>query len=174
MNIRFATHDDIPALHDLVERAYRGDSARQGWTHEADLLDGQRTDPAALRDTLADPKQAIVVVEEKGAVVGCVQIADRGNGLAYLGMLSVEPARQAGGLGRLLLKAGEDEAETRFGARRIEMTVIVQRSKLIAYYSRRGYTETGETRPFPFDDERFGIARTGDLVFTVLAKDIPG
>lgn len=44
MNIRFATHDDIPALHDLVERAYRGDSARQGWTHEADLLDGQRTD----------------------------------------------------------------------------------------------------------------------------------
>lgn len=176
MNIRFATHDDIPALHDLVERAYRGDSARQGWTHEADLLDGQRTDVEALGQMLADPEQRVLVAEDgNGGFAGCVNIARVESDRAYLGMLSVEPARQAGGLGRALLAAGEAAAADQFRSRVIEMTVIRQRAELIAWYERRGYTLTGEERPFPLDDERFGLPRTRELVFVVLAKPIaPG
>ncbi len=34
----------------------------------------------------------------------------------------------------------------------------------------RGYLPTGETRPFPYGDERFGIPRRDDLVFVVLEK----
>ena len=45
---------DVAALHRLIESAYRGDSAKAGWTHEADLLGGQRTDEAELLDILAD------------------------------------------------------------------------------------------------------------------------
>lgn len=169
--LRGAGTADLAAVHALVERAYRGDAARQGWTHEADLLGGQRTDRAALAAIIADPRQRLLVAEADGVLAGCVQIADRGGGLAYIGLVTVEPLLQASGLGRKLLQAAEAEAAG-FGARRIEMTVIAQRAELIAYYVRRGYAPTGETRPFPLDDPRFGLPQRRDLVFVVLAKDL--
>ncbi len=172
ISFRTASAADLDALLDLVQRAYRGDSARTGWTHEADLLDGQRTDAAALLEILADAAQHIVVAEHDGGIAGCVHIADQGGGTAYLGMLSIDPAKQAAGLGRALLKAAEDAASAVFGARRIEMTVIRQREELIAYYERRGYARTGEERPFPLDDPRFGIPKRRDLSFVVLAKPL--
>lgn len=168
-----ATADDLPALHRLVHGAYRGDSARRGWTHEADLLDGQRIDQASLEAALADPTQLILLARQAGVLTGCVQISDRGDSLAYLGMLSVDPARQAAGLGRRLVAAAETAARERFGARRMEMTVIIQRSELIAWYERLGYRRTGETRPFPATDPRFGLPRRDDLAFTVLARSLP-
>lgn len=172
MDIRHAAAADIPALHALVHRCYRGDAARAGWTHEADLLGGQRTDADALREMVADPKQAILLAAEGGEALGCVHIADRGHRLAYLGLLSVDPARQAAGLGRRLIAAAEAEAAARFGATRIEMTVITQRSELVAYYHRRGYAPTGEERPFPLDDPRYGLPTRRDLAFVVLAKQL--
>lgn len=173
VSIAPASLAELPVLLDLVERAYRGDSARGGWTHEADLLDGQRTDAAALAAILADPAQAILLAWDADMLTGCIQIADQGSGTSYLGMVSVDPARQAAGLGRALLAAAETCAVELFGARRIEMTVIRQRAELIAWYERRGYRRTGETRPFPLDDPRFGLPRRRDLSFAVLAKDQP-
>ena len=167
---RPAAPDDVPALHRLVESAYRGDSAKAGWTHEADLLGGQRTDEAELLDILADASRVILLAEVEGVLIGCVQVADQGRGLAYLGLLTVDPTRQAGGLGRLLIDAAEAEAVARFGATRMEMTVIRQRAELIAWYERRGYVLTGETRPFPLDDERFGLPQTRELEFVVMEK----
>ena len=172
MQIRLATVADVAALHVLVECAYRGDSARQGWTHEADMLGGQRTDQAALTEMLNDPMQRVLIADVDGKTVGSVQIQDRSNGLAYLGQLAVDPEVQAGGIGSRLVTAAETLAIETFAAMRIEMTVIVQRSELIAYYLRRGYIETGEVRPFPIDDDRFGIATRRDLAFTVLAKPL--
>ena len=169
---RPAAPDDVPALRALIESAYRGDSAKVGWTHEADLLGGQRTDEAELRDILADASRIILLAEIDGALTGCVQVADQGRGLAYLGLLTVDPARQAGGLGRLLIEAAEAEAAARFAATRMEMTVIRQRAELIAWYERRGYRLTGETRPFPLDDPPFGLPRTRDLAFVVLEKTL--
>jgi ribosomal protein S18 acetylase RimI-like enzyme len=170
--IRAAEEADLQPLLALVQRAYRGDSARAGWAHEADLLDGQRTDRAALSETLADPTQHLLVAEDAEGLIGCVQISDKGDGIASLGLLTVDPARQAGGLGRRLLEAGERGAADLFGATRMEMTVIRQRIKLIAYYERRGYQLTGEERPFPMDDARFGLPRRQDLSFVVLEKPL--
>jgi len=167
---RPATSSDAAALHRLVESAYRGDSAKAGWTHEADLLGGQRTDEAELLDILASASRVILLAEVEGVLTGCVQVADQGEGLAYLGLLTVDPTRQAGGLGRLLIEAAEAEARSRFAATRMEMTVIRQRSELIAWYERRGYALTGETRPFPLDDERFGLPQTRELEFVVMEK----
>lgn len=173
MNIRFGGKDDLPALLALVQSAYRGDSARKGWTHEADLLEGQRTDLAALAQIVADPRQRILIAtDETGALVGCVNITALDGGKAYLGMLSVDPDRQAGGLGRMLLEAAEAAAVSEFGAQAMEMTVIRQRAELIAWYERRGYALTGEERPFPLDDERFGLPQRRDLAFVVLEKPI--
>lgn len=149
---RIAGPADLPALRMLVERAYRGDSARQGWTHEADFFDDARTSDAELAEALADPARRVLLTEQDTALVGTVTITDRGEGLAYLGMLCVDPAIQAGGLGRWLLAEAEALGARAFGARRMEMTVIGERTDLIAYYERRGYARTGEARPFPYGD----------------------
>jgi len=172
LTTRVATLADLPVLHALIERAYRGDTAKQGWTHEADLLDGQRTDVEELTAILIDPARIILAGEMGGAMVACLQLVDEGEGKAYLGMLSVEPERQAEGLGRLIIAAAEAEAVARFDARTMRMTVIRQRPELIAWYERRGYALTGETEPFPLSDERFGLPRRQDLEFLVLEKPV--
>lgn len=52
------------------------------------------------------------------------------------------------------------------------MTVIEQRSELIAWYERRGFHRTGDYSPFPYGDERFGIPLRPDLRFEKLTKEI--
>ena len=170
MIIEPATAADLPTVHALIESAYRGDSARRGWSHEADLLDGQRTDQAALAEQLADPAQAILVARDGDGLAGCVAISDRGRDTAYIGLVTVDPERQATGLGRRLLSAAEAYATHHFAAKRAEMTVISVRKELISWYERRGYALTGEQRPFPATDPRFGLPQRDDLVFVVLAK----
>ena len=170
MHLESVIPDDLPALRALIESAYRGDSARRGWSHEADLLDGQRTDLAGLEAMLADPAQHLLVLRDHDELRACVALTDKSDGLAYLGMLTVDPERQSSGLGKLILAATEDHAAAQFAATRIEMTVIEQRGELIAWYERRGYAQTGERRPFPTHDPRFGLPKRDDLEFVVLEK----
>ncbi len=165
---RFATLADIPALHALVERSYRGVAAREGWTHEADLIRGPRTDVATLATTIADPAQRVLLYEEGGALLASVTISDRSDGTAYISMLAVQPGRQGGGIGRAILAAADRAALVEFGARRVEMTVIALRTELVAYYERCGYVQNGERRPFPVD---VGPDRDA-LEMTVLAREI--
>lgn len=157
--------DDLPSIHAVIERAYRGDSARLGWTHEADLIEEPRTDLATLTSIIGDPDQRLLIAEQSGVAIGCVNVVNRGGGTAYLGLLCIEPLRQAGGLGRQLIAAAEVHARTVFGCARIEMTVIEGRRELIEYYLRRGYAETGERRDFP-------IPLDPPLFMTVLAKPL--
>ncbi|HEY0622194.1 GNAT family N-acetyltransferase [Sphingomonas sp.] len=146
--IRPATEADLAPLHPVVERAYRGDSARAGWTHEADLVTGERTDLETLR-SLLDGDSRLLVALDGDTILGCVNVSSRGGGLAYLGLLCVDPQLQAGGIGKQLVAAAEATARDTFAAARIEMTVIDRRAELIAWYVRHGYAPSGETRPFP-------------------------
>lgn len=172
VDFREATASDVPSVQPLVHHAYRGDRARQGWSHEADLLDAARIDEQALYEAVADPSQTILLAERDGELIGCVQVTDKGDGLAYLGMLTVQADLQDQGLGRRLIAEAETLARTRYAATRMEMTVIVQRGELIEWYQRRGYVLTGETRPFPATDPRFGIPRRSDLAFVVMEKSL--
>jgi GNAT superfamily N-acetyltransferase len=148
LSIRLAAHADAATLQPLIQRAYRGDASRAGWTHEADLLDGERISIAELEALIADPLGRILVAWRSETQIGCVRVAKVDNDLAYLGLLCVDPLLQAGGVGGALIAAAEDTARDVFGANRMEMTVIDSRSELIAYYARRGYAPTG-TRDFP-------------------------
>ena len=168
LTIRDAVPGDIPALHALVESAYRGEASRAGWTTEADLLEGQRTDPEDLTTILCDPEQGMLTAWRGDELVGCILIARRGEGIGYFGMLSVSPTLQGGGLGRKLVTAAEAALAERFGARRVRISVIPQRDTLIAWYERLGYAATGETLPFPYGDERFGLPLRDDLSFVVM------
>lgn len=171
---RRAGTSDIAVAYGLIESAFRGDSAKRGWTHEADLLGGQRTDVEAIAGIVADPAQTLILAEQDGALRGCVLVADKGrreqDHIAYLGMLTVSPLLQGGGLGRALVVEAERHARETVGATIMEMTVIKQRTELIDWYLRRGYALTNREEPFPLDDPRFGIPKTRDLVFVVMAK----
>ncbi|MCW1384458.1 GNAT family N-acetyltransferase [Novosphingobium sp. KCTC 2891] len=147
--VRRATLADVPALRALVEAAYRGDSARGGWTHEADLLGDERTSEAELAAAIAATDKRVLVSEADGILTGTVTVASLEQSRAYLGMLCVDPSIQAGGLGRALIEAAESCAMRDFAATTMEMTVIDRRAELIAWYQRRGYRLTSETRPFP-------------------------
>lgn len=168
--LRTATDVDAPALADLVRRAYRG---AQGWTTESALLDDQRIDVAGVLAKLARPHAVVLVAEQTGTASGllaCCEVEDRGDRVAYFGMFAVEPALQAGGVGRAVLAGAEAYAARSWGTTTMEMTVIAQREELIAWYERRGYARTGETRPFPYDELVGGGALVDDLHFVVLAK----
>jgi predicted N-acetyltransferase YhbS len=146
--MRRATAADIPAIHALVERGSR-EKGTGGWTSESDLFESARTDPAALVEIIADPQQQLLVAADAAGIFGCVVVAAKDAATAYMGLLCVDPARQAAGIGRRLIAAAEAAAAQHFGAAHMEMTVIDRRHDLIEYYRRRGYEPTGEIRPMP-------------------------
>ena len=167
MILALATPADAPRLTTFVNAAYRGDTARQGWTTEADLLDGQRIDEEGMREMLGRPGAAMLLCQSAaGELLGSfhVQVKDE---LIYLSMLAVNPTGQARGVGKFLLQAAEDYGR-QHGCTTSKMTVISVRTELIAYYERRGYRLTGATEPFP-TDPRFGIPKQ-PLVLLVLEK----
>lgn len=162
VQIRPATPDDVAAVVHLVHLAYRG-TAERGWTTEADLLDGQRTDADEVASLLAD----LHVAERDDTLLGCFVLDRHG----HFGMFAVLPGAQAGGVGSALLARAEQLARER-GHDHVEMHVLRQRHELLAFYARRGYAPTGDTRPFPYGDERFGLPRREDLEFVVLRKPL--
>jgi ribosomal protein S18 acetylase RimI-like enzyme len=168
---RKATEQDTEALSLLVNSAYRGDVSRAGWTTEADLLDGQRTDPQSLQELVSDPASVLLLLEDAGALIGCVNLRKK-PGCAYLGMLTVKPTLQAAGIGKKLLAIAEGFVSREWNLPRIEMTVIIQRESLIAWYERRGYRRTGKRERFPYGDARFGLPKRDDLEFEVLEKTL--
>ncbi|WP_399094391.1 GNAT family N-acetyltransferase [Streptomyces sp. BBFR2] len=168
---RSATDADIPALVALIESAYRGDASRAGWTTEADLLEGQRTDPEGVAAVVRQKDGRLLVAERDGEPIACCQLEHRGDHV-YFGMFAVRPALQGGGLGKVILAEAERAARAAWGAREMRMTVIRQRTELIAWYERRGYRRTGELSPFPYGDERFGIPQRADLAFELLVKPL--
>jgi ribosomal protein S18 acetylase RimI-like enzyme len=168
--LRDAAPADIPLLHTLIEGAYRGEASRAGWTTEADLLAGQRTDAEELAEILADPDQALLTARDGDDLLACIRIQRQPDGAAYFGMLSVRPTRQASGLGRRMVAAAETALVERFGARLVRISVFPQRDTLIAWYERLGYADTGRTLAFDYANLRLGVALRDDLYFIVMEK----
>ncbi|BET51857.1 GNAT family N-acetyltransferase [Streptomyces tendae] len=171
LTYRDATDADVDALVALIESAYRGDASRAGWTTEADILQGQRTDPQGVLEVVKAPDSRLLTVERDGRIVACCQLEHRG-AHAYFGMFAVSPALQGAGLGKAIIAEAERQARATWGVTEMHMTVISVREDLIAWYERRGYRRTGETTPFPYGDERFGIPQRDDLRFELLVKPL--
>lgn len=162
---------DIPEMVALINRSYRDDNG-SGWSTGEAYLDGDRTTEARLCDDLARNKLAFMLKwkdEQQARIVGCVWLEPLDDCTWYLGSFAVDPAKQKGGLGRIMLHSAEECARAR-GARRMRMSVTNVREALINWYLRRGYERTGEIEPFPYGDDRFGKPLRGDLSFVVLEK----
>jgi ribosomal protein S18 acetylase RimI-like enzyme len=164
-----ASPDDADELSILVNAAYRGDTGRQGWTTEADLIDGSRTDAELLKAVIEKPGSQILKYVENGQIIGCVELRKEEDKL-YLGMLTVSHTIQNKGIGKQLLYAAEDVAR-KLGCHAIFMNVLTVRKELIAWYARHGYHDTGARKPFAFTDPRFGFPKQ-PLEFMIMEKEI--
>ncbi len=145
------TAADLPEVAEVINGAYRGNDGRAGWTHEAHLVAGNRTDAEELAADLAANPQALILgvrADADGPLLGSVWLNPSADGAWYLGLLAVRNTGQAQGVGRQLLEAGEALA-AKAGAQRMRLTVIHVRADLIGWYERRGYVATGESEPFP-------------------------
>ncbi|PEQ11777.1 hypothetical protein B2G71_15115 [Novosphingobium sp. PC22D] len=169
-HLRPVAADELAEIATLLNRTYRG----AGWNSEGELIGGQRADEAMLRDDLASSPGARLLVwrpEQEGPIRGCVWLADEGEQTWYLGSFAVDTELQSRGHGRALLDAAEREVARHDGAR-VRMLVVGRRDSLIAWYERRGYRRTGQTAPFPYGDERFGLPKRDDLEFVELMKTL--
>ena len=169
-SITKAAFNDIPALNNLINCAYRGESSKKGWTTEADLLGGIRTDDESLTALLSKEGSVMLLYKnDEDVITGCVNLQQHDDKV-YLGMLTVNPELQGGGVGKILLKASEDYARE-IGCSKIYMTVISIRKELIDWYKRHGYKDTGERKPFPMNDPKFGLPKQ-HLEFIVMEKEV--
>lgn len=169
LKFRAATPADIDAVVALVESAYRGEGSKQGWTTEADLLDGRRTGPDDVIACIERPRSQILLAETGDQLLACAHIAEE-DGAGYFGMFSVQPNLQGAGIGKRVIDEAERIVRDEWQLPAMRMTVIDVRAELIAFYERRGYRRTGITKPFPYGDARFGLPKRDDLRFEVLEK----
>ena len=177
LQFRVATPDDAAPLQAFVKSAYRGDTSRQGWTTEADLVADDRINVDGIIAKINTPDSAILIAtdgdgENAGVLVACCEVLKRSSDLAYFGMFAVDPLRQGRGLGRQVLAHAEEYCRRTWGVRKVEMSVIWTREELILWYMRRGYQRTGESRPFPYGELVNGVALRDDLYFDILEKEL--
>jgi ribosomal protein S18 acetylase RimI-like enzyme len=150
-NIAVAGTEDAIALKDLLNSAYRGESSKRGWTTEAHLIAGeQRSDEAMVLEAMLQPASIFLkFTAASGTIEGCVNLQQQGEKI-YLGMFSVSPGTQGGGIGKSLLAAAEQYAK-QLHCTHIHMQVITARTDLISWYIRHGYRDTGVRKPFVED-----------------------
>jgi predicted N-acetyltransferase YhbS len=152
--IREATADDVDAVTRVINAAFEV---------ERFFKRGDRTSPEAIR-TLMSKGTMLVATAEDGTMMASVYVELRGD-RGYIGMLSVDPARQGGGLGRTLMTAAEDYCRAH-GCSTADISVVNLRTELPPLYARLGYVEVG-TAPFHDVDEA-----TQPCHFILMAKPL--
>ncbi|KAM0668808.1 hypothetical protein ACQRIU_002370 [Beauveria bassiana] len=181
LSLRKVTPETLPAIHALVESSFRGRHAEKGWCSEAEYFTSARITPEDMLAKLNSPGTTLLAGydDSTGALVTCCEIAqkqdidnDGKTTTCYFGLFAVDPEKQGGGIGSFVLGEAEKYARDELGCTRMEMQVIDRRDTLIAYYVRRGYVQTKETRPFPYELFGEGTVLRDDLRFTVLVKEL--
>ena len=138
--IRVATPADAARITSVINAAFH--------IAEGFFFDGPRISQAEVEQSLE--KGAFLLAEDGDKLNGCVYVELRGE-RSYLGLLSVDPEYQQGGLGSLLMLEAEKYCRER-GSRFMDILIVNLRAELPEFYQRRGYVENGTT-PFPPDVE---------------------
>ena len=171
MNISTATINDIIELEKLINKAYRGEASRKGWTSEYGILEGERIGQEPLEDYFGqDPINILKYTDVSGTILGTVYIEFKAPVL-YLGMLAVMPDQQAQGIGQSIMREAENLAKKN-DCDRISITVISSRLELISWYKRRGYRMNGESINFDELKGNFGIPLIQDIQLIGMEKSL--
>jgi len=138
--IRLAVPADAGRITAVINAAFR--------IAEGFFIDGNRITQSEVEESLK--KGAFIVAEAGDKLSGCVYVELRGE-RSYLGLLSVDPSSQQGGLGSLLLSEAEKYCRER-SSHAMDILIVSLREDLPAFYQKRGYVQNG-TSPFPPDVE---------------------
>jgi GNAT superfamily N-acetyltransferase len=137
LRIREAEAADVTALTQLINAAF---------VVEQIAIEGERVDPDRVRGYMDRGK--FLLLEDGSALLACVYVEQRG-GHGYVGLLSVEPARQGSGLGRRLMAAAEQYFSDQ-SCEQVDLRIISARPELLRFYGKLGFKETGIS-PMPED-----------------------
>lgn len=170
LSFRKATQQDISAIVALVNSAFRGESSRQGWTTEADLLDGVRTTEHDIRQRILGNDSYLLLCHAGEQLAGSVHLEKQGEH-AHIGMFVIRPDLQGRGIGKRLLGEAERSALRDWAVRAYVMLVINFRNELTAFYERRGYRRTGVMLEFPVNPELW-TPKVAGLQLEELEKNI--
>jgi ribosomal protein S18 acetylase RimI-like enzyme len=168
LSILKAETQDAGQIAALINSAYRGESSQQGWTTEADLLAGFRTDTEEILQLISSVDSMILLCKAEAELVGSVHLQKQA-GQVCLSMLAVSPPLQGRGIGKQLLEAAERAAKQIWAVNKSVMSVISCRNELIAFYERRGYRRTGVSKAFPVNPELW-MPKVADLRLEILEK----
>lgn len=167
---RCALISESASIAALVNAAYRGESSRQGWTTEADLLDGLRTTAAEVQDLIESEHSVILVCMNSEDIIASICLEKKAKS-AHIGMFVVNPVVQGLGVGKQLLTYAESYASQYWSVTKFCMHVITLRRELIAFYERRGYRRTGIVKTFPVNPQMWQPKMTG-LQLELLEKSV--
>jgi len=172
LNLSFykAHKRDAEPLTALINSAYRGEVSRRGWTTEADLLDGLRTDVDDILRLMADDNSLFIICKMGSELHASVHLENTEEGV-HIGMFAVNPTLQGRGIGKALLQEAELAAQQTWSGNRFIMEVISCRHELIAFYERRGYHRTGVNKEFPLNPSLW-MPKISDLSLVVLEKTL--
>lgn len=170
LSFRSAFVTDSANIAALVNAAYRGESSRQGWTTEADLLEGLRTTVADVQQLIVAEFNTMLVCINNGEIIASVCL-EKDAEAVNIGMFVVDPAMQNLGIGKQLLTYAESYAQQQWSVIKFCMHVITMRQELIAFYERRGYRRTGIVKNFPVNPEMWQPKVLG-LQFERLEKSV--
>jgi ribosomal protein S18 acetylase RimI-like enzyme len=149
---RKAVSTDAASIAALINSAYRGESSRHGWTTEADLLSGLRTEIDEVSSLILAETAMLLVCFDGITLLGSITLEKHGDA-AHLGMFAVQPQQQGQGIGKQLLAFAERIAVETWAVTSMTMSVITLRQELIAFYQRRGYRLTGVLKAFPAESK---------------------
>ncbi|HXH75000.1 MAG TPA: GNAT family N-acetyltransferase [Bacteriovoracaceae bacterium] len=154
---KFTFINAIPAdaveISNLLNSAYRGEGSKVGWTTEADLVSGERTDAVKIESLIKEAGSHFILcidIESK-YIIGCVHVKQENSETAYFGMLAVRPNLQANGIGKALIRQVQEFAISK-DHKQIRITVINLRDEILAFYNRLGFMFTGREEVFPLGD----------------------
>jgi ribosomal protein S18 acetylase RimI-like enzyme len=173
MNIdeyRIATAKDVPELVDLINNAYRPKGAEAGWTHESELIEGERINPQQLAELLEREGSTVLLGLSKAEIVACVNVNEEA-GASYIAMLTVRPSYQNYGLGKEMLQLAEEYAENQYESLVFNLFVISERKELFDFYLRRGYEPTEVTSDYPAN-AGVGNPKISGLKLVLLTKTL--
>lgn len=165
---RTASKSDSEAIAQLVNKAFRPETGTAGWTHESDLVSGNRTSVGQVAEVMSKPDSVILVGLKGSEIVACVHVEKDGSN-SHIGMLAVNPKLQGAGAGKQMLAHAERYANESFNSEKFIMAVVSSRSELIAFYLRHGYQKTGAIQDYPLSAGG-GTPKFSDLKTEALEK----
>lgn len=169
LSFRIAQPEDAPEIVRLINSALRPQPGKGGWTSEASLVSGERTNLDEVKKIINQASNVFILGLHNDTIVACVHVDGSTPEEAYLGTMAVEPSLQNSGIAKAMGAFTNEYASTKMGAHFLVTQILAPRPELISLSFKYGYQQTG--RAFPYKgDQGIGTPKLDKLVMIELQR----